>query len=141
MPFTVEDRRGLVVVTVDGIARQLVVAVLTVGFVVVVCVMSIIVVDQCAALRTGGVVVVKAIPAECVDVVSFCFLPPDAIHAAVAEYGSFVETVFAQDGIIEFVGCGLAEDGSAEMAYVMVRHRWFLLMCNFDLVYIRRNDI
>jgi len=76
-----------------------------------------------------------------IDVVSFCFLPPDAIHTAVAESGSFIKAVFAQDGVIEFVGGGFAEDGSAEVAYVMAGHRWFLLMCNFDLVYIRRNDI
>ena len=92
-------------ILMDRVVVVLVIAVLTVRFIVI-AIVGIIVVDQSAAVTAGGVVVVVAVVAEGVHTVPFCFVPPDAVHAAVTKGGSLVQTLFAKGSVVEFVGVG-----------------------------------
>ena len=113
-------------VIMDAFDGLLVVALLTVGFVVVVIVVHVIVVDQCAAAGAEDVIVFVAVTAEGVDVVAFNVCTPDTVKAAVAKGGVLVEAVFAQDLAVELLGGFCGKSCFAELAGVGFAHGLFL---------------
>ena len=128
-------------VVVDGFSRLLVITVIAVRFVGVIGVVGIVNVKKSSAVCTENVIVLVTVTAEGVNVVSFHFSPPDPVKTAITECGVLFETVLAHDSFVKFVYICFTEHSSAEVAYIGLGHRLFLLNVKNILVCIRRNDI
>ena len=117
-------------VIMDVVLAEFVVAVITVGFVSVVRIMCIVVVDETSAVTAVGVVIFIAVMTEVHYMVSFCFLTPDAVKTAVTNGGEFLETVVAHEMIVEFVQGIFGKFCSAMEAGELFRHGFVLLKCS-----------
>ena len=103
------------------------VAVLAIGFVNIVGIMRVVVVDETSAAAAGGIIVFVAVVAEGHRTVSFRFRTPDAVKTAVTDGGEFLEAVVAHKVVVKFVHGVLGKFCSAVEAGELFRHDFVLL--------------
>ena len=101
-PGAVEDGAGLEIVVVDGTVLDVGAAVAAIGVVVVVGIPAVIKGDEAAAAGTPSVIAVAAVGANRVSVVvGQAFTIPEAGAAVDADLGHFLQTVRAQQAVME----------------------------------------